>query len=101
MPAAAMVWLALLAVINCCIEVLRLVMPSTVLICASCEVICALSIGFSGSWFCICVTSNCRNALWLPMALEELLALAAFCAALVPDWVAGVEETVMMFLCAM
>jgi hypothetical protein len=36
-------------------------MPSTVLICASCEVICALSMGLSGSWFFNCVVSSLRK----------------------------------------
>ncbi|VXC55504.1 conserved hypothetical protein [Burkholderia sp. 8Y] len=36
-------------------------MPDTVLICASCEVICELSAGFVGSWFLSCVTSSVRN----------------------------------------
>ena len=36
-------------------------MPVTVLICAIWLVTWALSIGLSGSWFCICVTSSLRN----------------------------------------
>ena len=36
-------------------------MPVTVLICAIWLVTCALSIGFNGSWFCICVTSSFRK----------------------------------------
>jgi hypothetical protein len=32
-----------------------------VLISASCEVICELSIGLVGSWFCNCVTSSCKK----------------------------------------
>jgi hypothetical protein len=36
-------------------------MPLTVLICASCDVICELSTGLVGSWFCNCVTSSFRN----------------------------------------
>ena len=36
-------------------------MPVTVLICASCEVICELSAGLVGSWFFNCVTSSVRN----------------------------------------
>ena len=36
-------------------------MPVTVLICASCEVICELSAGLVGSWFFSCVTSSVRN----------------------------------------
>ncbi len=35
--------------------------PVTVLICAIWLVTCALSIGLSGSWFCICATSSFRN----------------------------------------
>ena len=36
-------------------------MPVTVLICAICEVICALSIGFMGSWLFNCATSSFRK----------------------------------------
>jgi hypothetical protein len=36
-------------------------MPVTVLICAICEVICALSSGFIGSWLLSCATSSFRN----------------------------------------
>ena len=36
-------------------------MPDTVLICASCEVICELSVGLVGSWFCSWVTSSVRK----------------------------------------
>lgn len=58
-------------------------MPFTVLICASCEVICELSIGLSGSWFFNCATSSfmnvfCRSlplvmASWLPEVVLEVL----------------------------
>jgi hypothetical protein len=41
--------------------VLSFSMPLTVLICAIWLVTCALSIGLSGSWFCICVTSSFRK----------------------------------------
>ena len=41
--------------------VLSFSMPLTVLICAICDVICALSTGFIGSWFCNCVTSSVRK----------------------------------------
>ena len=44
-------------------------MPLTVLICAIWLVICALSIGLSGSWFCSCVASSFRKALALPTAV--------------------------------
>src|SRR6218665_1115715 len=46
-----MVWL------SCC-------MPVTVLICAICEVIWALSSGFIGSWLFNCATNNFRNRSW-------------------------------------
>ncbi len=73
-------------------------MPLTVLICANCEVISELSIGFSGSWFFNCVTSNvmkllCRSALvlWLPLVwlsalstLESMLLLAETVISLLP-----------------
>ncbi len=36
-------------------------MPATVLICVICVVICALSIGFIGSWLFSCATSSLRN----------------------------------------
>ena len=39
-------------------------MPVTVLICAICEVICALSIGFIGSWLASCATSSFRKRSW-------------------------------------
>src|SRR5580704_122793 len=42
-------------------DVLSWPIPDTVLICASCEVICELSVGLVGSWFCSCVTSSCKN----------------------------------------
>ncbi len=41
--------------------VLSFSMPVTVLIWAIWLVTCALSIGLSGSWFCICVTSSLRK----------------------------------------
>ena len=40
---------------------LSVLMPVTVLICAIWLVTCALSIGFIGSWFFICVTSSLRK----------------------------------------
>src|SRR5581483_2729945 len=46
-------------------------MPETVESCASCEVICAMSSGFRGSWFLSCVTSSVRkrsDALSVPFA---------------------------------
>ena len=42
-------------------DVLSWLIPVTVLIWASCEVICELSIGLVGSWFFSCVTSSCKN----------------------------------------
>ncbi|CAM2190098.1 hypothetical protein BC2230_70186 [Burkholderia cepacia] len=42
-------------------DVFSCAMPLTVLICASCDVICELSTGLVGSWFCSCVTSSFRN----------------------------------------
>src|SRR5882757_537358 len=55
-------------------------MPDTVLICASCEVICELSVGLVGSWFWSCVTSSVRKVFCksagdcVPVALELELA---------------------------
>src|SRR5438105_788928 len=43
-------------------------MPLTVLICAIWLVTCALSIGLSGSWFCICATRSFRKRSELPAA---------------------------------
>src|ERR1700748_964421 len=50
--------------------------PCTVLICASWEVICELSAGLVGSWFCNCVTSSvrkvfCRSAAEGALAEDE------------------------------
>src|ERR1700712_1477992 len=56
-------------------------MPDTVLICASCEVICELSVGFVGSWFFNCVTSSVRKVFCRsdgdvpPVELVELVEL--------------------------
>src|SRR5471032_828955 len=61
-------------------EVFNWPMPDTVLICASCEVICELSVGFVGSWFCSCVTSSVRKVFCrsagdcVPVVLELELA---------------------------
>ncbi|MNL40239.1 hypothetical protein D3C87_1625740 [compost metagenome] len=52
---------------------LRLLTPSTVAICAICEVSSAFSIGFSGSWFCNCVVSSFRNWSCRPCAVMELV----------------------------
>ncbi len=53
-------------------------MPETVEICAICEVTCALSIGFIGSWLLNWATSNLRkrssDAAWL--ALDAVVVLA-------------------------
>ena len=51
-------------------------MPLTVLICAIWLVTCALSIGFSGSWFCICATSSFRKRSALPASLAVARACA-------------------------
>ena len=53
--------------------VLSFSMPLTVLICAIWLVTCALSIGFSGSWFCICATSSFRKRSELSAAVVVLL----------------------------
>src|SRR3989338_789552 len=54
-------------------------MPLTVLNCAICEVICALSSGLSGSWFFICVTRSLRNLSSCSCA-AVLVAGVVFCA---------------------
>nr|CUV13146.1 conserved protein of unknown function [Ralstonia solanacearum] len=58
-------------------------MPLTVLICASCEVSCELSIGLSGSWFFSWATSSCMKVFCrsvpvcevMPVVLVALLVL--------------------------
>src|SRR6266516_6426786 len=52
-------------------------MPLTVLICAIWLVTCALSIGLSGSWFCICATSSFKKRSELPAASAPEEALLA------------------------
>ncbi|EWS62750.1 hypothetical protein Y695_04017 [Hydrogenophaga sp. T4] len=52
-------------------------MPLTVLICAIWVVICALSIGLSGSWLLICATSSLRNRSCEAWGSEALLLLTA------------------------
>ena len=47
-------------------------MPVTVLICAIWLVTSALSIGLSGSWFCICATSSFRKVSALTVWLDAL-----------------------------
>ena len=66
-------------------------MPLTVLICASCEVSSAFSIGLSGSWLLSCVTSSFRKRCSLS-ELETLAVLAAALAALAPE----IEEVSVM-----
>jgi hypothetical protein len=73
--AACEVWPALSCVDSDESEVFNWLMPVTVLISASCEVICELSIGLVGSWFCNCVTSSCKKVLCSDAPeLAELLA---------------------------
>ena len=55
-------------------------MLETVEICAICEVICALSSGFIGSWLASCATSNLRKrssdrSAFVPAALVLVVAL--------------------------
>ncbi|MNT40642.1 hypothetical protein D3C72_1769690 [compost metagenome] len=45
-------------------DLFRSVMPCTVDICAICETICVLSIGFSGSWCCSCSVIRRRKSAW-------------------------------------
>ncbi|CAG9235111.1 hypothetical protein PSP6_650023 [Paraburkholderia tropica] len=56
-------------------EVFRFAMPETVLIWASCEVICELSIGSVGSWFLSCATSSCRKVFCRSLPLVPLVPL--------------------------
>ncbi len=51
---------------------LRLLTPSTVAICAICEVSSALPSGSGGSWFCNCAVSSFRNWSCRPCAVMEL-----------------------------
>ena len=62
-------------------------MPDTVLICAIWLVICALSIGFIGSWLLSCATSNCMK-------------LAVCCCALVEPSVPTVPELLLVLFAA-
>ena len=57
-----------------CMVRLSVWMPVTVLICAICVVICALSRGFIGSWLFNCATSSLRKRSC--MAAGSLVALA-------------------------
>lgn len=57
-------------------------MPVTVLICAICEVICALSSGFIGSWLFICATSSLRKRSCSPVLLLALTLLVLLVAVL-------------------
>ena len=55
-------------------------MPVTVLICAICVVICALSIGFIGSWLLSWATSSFRKRSWMSAELVLVPVLAALSA---------------------
>lgn len=55
------------------IVVFSCAMPLTVLICASCEVSCELSIGLSGSWFFSWATSNCMNVFCRSVPVCEVM----------------------------
>ncbi|CBJ34668.1 membrane protein of unknown function (plasmid) [Ralstonia solanacearum PSI07] len=65
------------------IVVFSCAMPLTVLICASCDVSCELSIGLSGSWFFSWATSSCMKVFCrsvpvcevMPVLLVELVVL--------------------------
>jgi len=69
-------------------------MPSTVLIWASWEVIWALSIGLSGSWFFSCSVSSLRKLLWASVVFEVAAAVFFCSLAMTSDEVA--ELTVLM-----
>src|SRR5450830_1730697 len=64
-------WLAMV-----CMVVLSCWMPVTVLICAICEVIWALSTGFIGSWWVIWATSSFRKRSCWSAALVVLMPFA-------------------------
>src|ERR1019366_3361659 len=71
--------------VNCddsdCTVVFSVLMPVTVLICAISLVTWALSIGLSGSWFCICATRSFKKESALTVELDALEA-------------AGVDDTI-------
>src|SRR5690606_34707069 len=70
-------------------------MPATVLICVICVVICALSIGFIGSWLLSCATSSLRNRSCVALALVASVADLAVelpAALLRPDRSMGLEN---------
>src|SRR5690606_9681717 len=62
--------------------------PLTVLICESCVVICALSMGLSGSWFLSCVTSSVRNRSWMSAELVAASGPVALLVLLITSWMA-------------
>src|SRR5437867_5060457 len=73
-------------------------MPLTVLICAIWLVICALSIGFSGSWFCIWVTRSLRKRSSLPASLFVDVAEVDVVPLRLFSWVA-VNAAISVLLC--
>src|SRR5580704_3327323 len=80
--------------IRVCRLVFSLICCSTEANSTSCSVNWLVSIGSSGSWFCNCVVSNCKNVSKLP-AICCVLAVLAACAAL--EGLAAVDvETVVM-----
>ena len=60
---------------------LTLLMPVTVDNCANWLVTCPLSIGLSGSWFLICVTSRVMKRFWASSTLVLDVLLAGLTAA--------------------
>ena len=78
-------------------------MPVTVLICAICEVICALSIGAVGSWFFNWATSSVRNWFCISAALvapKPFCPLAALAFAAVLEIGVNIAVCLLVFLSA-
>jgi hypothetical protein len=78
-------------------------MPATVLICVICVVICALSMGFIGSWLFSCATSSLRNRSCVASALvAEVADLAVELPGVLPrpDRSRGEENIMVGFLVA-
>ena len=71
-------------------------MPETVLIWAIWVVTWALSSGLSGSWFCICVTSNLRKRSDMSPAAAEVAAVGVLSLAMKSLPAAGLATAVAM-----
>ena len=76
-------------------------MPLTVLICAIWLVTCALSIGFSGSWFCICVTSSLRKRSVALVSVVLVVLVVLLVAVLAPPLLPTRSRTLVLDVTAM